>query len=468
MHTGELPPKGLRVSRLIADGGVLPQDPVGTAVAEILVELLDGIVVELSYARPPDIQHQWMYNAPTQTAVADRNGPGPWHTVIVVNVAGGAAGLCAQGRVPPQLPGELAGLPIAAFRAADDIAIQSGLDGNVITAPLHRALQESVVIEILAGEVARLSNRVLEAVAVRGLVTSILYEFDRIASTTVEGEPLSLGVVLRPTRSADASGHRYPDDYAQKRVPLLFDGRSAVLVVDSGGYTELEVQRSRPERRLLDVGALEVFTQQLGEQGGSLVAAVSRAYDALGFYAHPDHSIWVYSAGSPLLVRRGGRWRAIPMAAFSRGIAEMARSDEPGGMAAAAAVLLSLQGHGGIIAIVESGEDLEGCVQAKDRVDTLSSGPSLERAVHDVLDIEEIDTATLVRLASIDGATVLDRSGRVVAYGAIVTSSDSVAEGARTAAARTLSRYAEVVLKVSEDGPITIFCQGEEVAHLLE
>jgi hypothetical protein len=275
-------------------------------------------------------------------------------------------------------------------------------------------------------------------------------------------------VVLRPTRSAGGTGHRYPDDYTQKRVPLLFDGRNAVLVVDSAGYTEREVQRSRPERRLLDVGALEVFTQQLGEQGGSLVAAVSRAYDALGLYAHPDHSIWVYSAGAPLLVRRGVRWRAIPMAAFARGIAETASSDEAGGMAAAAAVLLSLHGHGGIIAIVESGEDLEECVQTKDRVDTSSDNPTPERAVHDVLDIDDIDTATLVRLASIDGATVLDRSGRVLAYGAIVTSSDSVAEGARTAAARALSRYADVVLKVSEDGPITVFFQGEEIAHLLE
>jgi DNA integrity scanning protein DisA with diadenylate cyclase activity len=72
-----------------------------------------------------------------------------------------------------------------------------------------------------------------------------------------------------------------------------------------------------------------------------------------------------------------------------------------------------------------------------------------------------------VRLATLDGATVLDREGRLLAYGAIVTSADSQHEGARTAAARTLSETAQVVLKVSVDGDITIFRDGTAVTTLL-
>jgi DNA integrity scanning protein DisA with diadenylate cyclase activity len=71
------------------------------------------------------------------------------------------------------------------------------------------------------------------------------------------------------------------------------------------------------------------------------------------------------------------------------------------------------------------------------------------------------------RLAELDGATVLDRDGNLVAYGAIVTTSDSEHEGARTAAARTLSDHALVVLKVSVDGDITVFRQGRAVTTLL-
>ena len=72
------------------------------------------------------------------------------------------------------------------------------------------------------------------------------------------------------------------------------------------------------------------------------------------------------------------------------------------------------------------------------------------------------------RLAGLDGATIVDRHANLLAYGAIVTSSDSQHEGARTAAAKSLSQTADVVLKVSEDGDITVFHAGAVVATLLE
>ena len=49
----------------------------------------------------------------------------------------------------------------------------------------------------------------------------------------------------------------------------------------------------------------------------------------------------------------------------------------------------------------------------------------------------------------------------------IVSSSDSQHEGARTAAAKTLSLTALVVLKVSVDGDITVFRGGRAVSTLL-
>ncbi|MEZ5238974.1 MAG: hypothetical protein R2716_08470 [Microthrixaceae bacterium] len=90
-----------------------------------------------------------------------------------------------------------------------------------------------------------------------------------------------------------------------------------------------------------------------------------------------------------------------------------------------------------------------------------------ETRLHHLLDTQDLDEFTLARIASLDGATVLDRSGGLLAYAAVVTSSDSQHEGARTAAARTLSHTARVVLKVSVDGDITIFQDGSEVATLL-
>ncbi|MDQ1565690.1 MAG: hypothetical protein QOF96_570, partial [Actinomycetota bacterium] len=78
------------------------------------------------------------------------------------------------------------------------------------------------------------------------------------------------------------------------------------------------------------------------------------------------------------------------------------------------------------------------------------------------------DAQILARLAALDGATILSRDGRLLAYGAIVASSDSQHEGARTAAATTLSQSAEIVLKVSADGDITVLRAGEVVTTLLD
>jgi hypothetical protein len=76
-----------------------------------------------------------------------------------------------------------------------------------------------------------------------------------------------------------------------------------------------------------------------------------------------------------------------------------------------------------------------------------------------------LDPSVFAALASLDGATVVDRSGRLLAAGAILRHPQSVdmefgavVEGARTTAAMAASRFGPV-LKVSEDGIITFFDQ---------
>jgi hypothetical protein len=74
----------------------------------------------------------------------------------------------------------------------------------------------------------------------------------------------------------------------------------------------------------------------------------------------------------------------------------------------------------------------------------------------------ELDPSVLAALSSLDGATVVDRTGRLLAAGAILRhppvedSDGSSIEGARTTAALAASRFGPV-LKVSEDGVITFF-----------
>jgi hypothetical protein len=203
---------------------------------------------------------------------------------------------------------------------------------------------------------------------------------------------------------------------------------------------------------------------------GALVAEATRHLGGVGFFVRDDRSIWTFVDGRPLLVRRGEHWTAFPIE-LAASIEHMIGGGSVAALVAQAAFFISAQPDGAILAIVEDADSLDHVVSLKDRYDLRNEiDPSAmrpETRLHHLIDAEELDEQTLVRLATLDGATVLDREGRLLAYGAIVSSSGSQHEGARTAAARTLSETADVVLKVSVDGDITIFRDGAPVTTLL-
>ena len=78
----------------------------------------------------------------------------------------------------------------------------------------------------------------------------------------------------------------------------------------------------------------------------------------------------------------------------------------------------------------------------------------------------DLAPTVLETLACIDGAIVLDREAHLLAFGAIlryplgVDERLHVMEGGRTTAALTASRFGNV-LKISEDGLISFFQDGE-------
>jgi hypothetical protein len=289
----------------------------------------------------------------------------------------------------------------------------------------------------------------------------------------VESHELTHGVIV-----ADVLADRprlefsYPGDVrAAKRAPLLFDGQRSVLVVDPEGRARTELQRHRFERLAPHVEPSRVHEDDSVESG-SLVAAATSALGGLGFFVRADRSIWTFVDGQPLLVRRGEHWTAFPLELSSL-ISRMIGGGSVAEMVTRAAFMISTQPGGAILAIVDDAAVLDGIVPAKDRYDlrhqvvATSGGLRPETRLHHLIDAEELDEQTLARLALLDGATVLDRDGRLLAYGAVVSSADSEHEGARTAAARTLSETARVVLKVSVDGDITVFRDGASVVTLL-
>lgn len=442
----------------------VPNDPAGQAAALAITEILHQASVELAYAPadgpPPPVQECHADGAPVAVAAT---GPGPegWTITCTVRLFGRIATLAEADGDGLQVL--LCALPAAALRAAARVR-QPNDAARRLDAPLRRALRDLVVVEVLG------HHGSMGEADVTSLVAETVEYLIELSGTRVEAEQVTHGVLISDVFTDEPRlRFDYPDDLrTAKRAPLLFDGQRSVLVVDRKGRARFEMQRHRldllsPDDRTEDYAA--EFTQS-----GSLVSSATRRLGGIGLFLRADRSIWVYVDGQPLILRRGERWTAFPLE-LTAIIDRMIGGGDAAQTVVQAAYLTSAMGHGAILAIVSEASRVDLAVSPKDRYD-LRGEQDLEAMrpetkLHHLIDAEHVDAQTLARLADLDGATIVDRHGQLIAYGAIVTSANSEHEGARTAAAKTLSQDAEVVLKVSQDGDITVFAGGELVANLL-
>lgn len=445
-----------------------PGDPVAEVVAEVLTEMLAGATVELSYA--PERDDPMATGGPPARdgdAAATGAGPAGWRTTVSVHLddridrlAGAKGERAALAELVDVLPA--AGVAAAVPFRHDDPA------GRERPSPaLRRALRDTLAAEVLARYLASRLGRPPRA----DLVAETIEYLIELSGTRVESHDLTHGVLVADvTPDTPRLSFRYPADVrAAKRAPLLFDGQRSLLVVDPEGRARTELQRHRFRRLAPGAGPAPVADAD-SLQSGALVAEATACLGGLGFFVRADRSIWTFVDGRPLLVRRGEHWTAFPLELSAR-IETIIGGGQVAGLVAGAAFRIAAQPRGAILAVVDGPDRLEGVVSAKDRYDLRNdidpAAMRTETRLHHLIDAEDLDERTLVRLAALDGATVLDRTGRLLAYGAIVTSGDSEHEGARTAAARTLSETADVVLKVSVDGDITVFRDGAAVTTLL-
>ena len=114
-------------------------------------------------------------------------------------------------------------------------------------------------------------------------------------------------------------------------------------------------------------------------------------------------------------------------------------------------------------ALVAPADRLDHEIQADARPG--EDGPSRRRLLRLLMrrSVTTLDATVLSAVATMDGATVVDATGRLLAVGAILmhaqvppASDGAIVEGARTTAALSASQFGPV-LKVSEDGVISFF-----------
>jgi hypothetical protein len=445
--------------------GDAPPDPVGTAVAGFVSELLDRSMVQLRYDRIGSPTAADPTADPSVLSSASAEVIEGWRTTMTVRLQEPAAGLHAvEGPTPPE---PLEALPEAALNAA--LQFRGAVDpaSDTLSPSVRRALRDTVVVEFLFAH----QPAMWDTAKPRWLLAEVLEYLIELSGTRVESRFLTHGVVITDALRHDPRiSVPYPEGLrAAKRTPLLFDGQRSVLVVDPAGRARTELQQHRLARLVPESGRVDRPGGTFLDSG-SLVALATRRFGGVGFFLREDRSIWTFVDGRPLVIRRGEHWSAFPL-----WLAAALGNSVGGGHAVElvvqAALMVSAGRGGAILGIVDDPASLDGTVPLKDRYDLRNQfDPGAmrpETRLHHLIDAGDLDATTLSRLAALDGATIVDRHGRLLAYGAVVTSVGSEEEGARTAAARTLSERALAVLRVSEDGEIAVFRDGALVTTLL-
>ncbi len=445
-----------------ATRGAPPADPVGDAVVEFISELIGNAHVELHHSPhgdptpPPTINGGGSVVATASADVLDG-----WTTTISVSFGERAA------EIVDSVPDALLALPNAALKAAADFQRLRDVPTARLNPSVRRALRDSVVVELLGHH----QGWHRPECASSELIADTLEYLIELAGTRVESHDLTHGVVITDAIADEPRlSVRYPSGLREaKRSPLLFDGQRSVLIVDQKGRARTEFQAHRPDRLRPGVARDDARVTEFAD-GGSVVAQATRELGGIGFFLREDRSIWTFLDGRPLLIRRSEHWSAFPDW-LAKAIGQAIGSSPAVDLIVNASLQVSIRSGGAIFAIVESADLLDEVVAIKDRYDlrNLSDIDAMrpETRLHHLIDANEIDVRTLARLGGLDGATIVDRDGALLAYGAIIRSGDSQHEGARTAAAKSLSQLALAVLKVSEDGDITLFRDGAPVATLL-
>ena len=307
-----------------------------------------------------------------------------------------------------------------------------------------RAAQADVLPRAIAVQLGGVRGSVVEG-AIRFLLSA--------ATSTYEGQSISisLAVDLDQAPSSPTIGSLLDYQKFDWHAVLGSGAATAVLIDQEGGVVELVDMSERMSAATVDPDALypDAF-RYLG-----LWAAASDRRIALSLTR--TRELLIQAGGSLRYVFRSGRWKSLPLdnaAGIGWGSGANISATVKKSVLASA-IDASLAHHGACLAVIARGHmkafNLAGVVDTGDRWPA-NPRASLFNQTH----FQNLSRRQRVELLSMDGATVLDKNGEILAAGAIVKVPSGSSGGGRLAATQALAIYG-AALKVSQDGPIRLF-----------
>lgn len=279
------------------------------------------------------------------------------------------------------------------------------------------------------------------------VITEIIDNLEIWSSETYEGNSISLSFVLDREKTGKTD-IRFSDYAKNDFSKVLSNGYDTFVSVNKDGYvigydnsTITKANHKCPHRY-------------------NGVCRITDGNDKISFLLNRNGEILIFKSNELLFAKRRGAWTVfnhdtvVSKIAFgSKKFNQTLREN-----VYASALDVSFSRSGGCIAYFYKMHQKKG-IKLIDENDLIHVPNNIKS--HFMKNIssnvfQNIDRSLRQELLGIDGATVVDQDGNLIAVGSIVSVSPGSEEGGRSAATRELSKYG-ISLKISEDGKVSVY-----------
>jgi hypothetical protein len=306
----------------------------------------------------------------------------------------------------------------------------------------------------------------------RDVVASAIEVLRESSLLTYENLRISTGVILTG-RGSDPfhASPGLPDGALQytsslvaiKSFHRLCDGLKTVFLVDRDGM-------------LVDLVDMQEFAR--AHNRSTLPAPSAARYEAhclatlegghMCLVLTPNGEIKVFAGGVQVFNFLEGRWHLTDIEEkyheFQRAIGDVALAEK----LFTAGLNLAEHRRGGLFVVLDDADSARDLVSRPDLLENDGPLGTNKGQIHYLLrgkDLLSLELSVLQSIARVDGGIVLDRSGRLLAFGAILRNAGenvTAEDGGRTTAAVHASRFGPV-LKISEDGSVSFYRGGTKL-----
>lgn len=314
-----------------------------------------------------------------------------------------------------------------------------------ILAEMNDELKGDLKGDLLSTFQRRLVARAVSEESMEKNVLTLLDQMSSWSTRLYEGTPITGAIGIDPFAKTD-TGIKF-DLFASNDIgAVLSNGYNSMLAFDEGLSF---IQHISLNHQVKTAPASPSMQSAISNWTADREGRVAVALNGYG-------ELLVFRDGQLLFSRRNGIWHFLTHSPI---LGQMAVPRDPKIRGAIYESILdaSFGRRGACLGIVGSGqrESWHSLVSEFDRLDLrISEKTKALGAVIQKRPFHELNRTLREELLSIDGATLLDHRGNVLAVGAVVRISNTGDGGGRTSAAQGLARFG-LGVKISQDGSIT-------------